>query len=133
MTKKKIDALVLSAASFAKQCNVEPEKDFKKHHRLRRKPKKIDENPETAAEIDFYQFYRKEFKILLDVFTSTVNNHLQSMVTLLRPFQETFRIPADRKNCTKEIIEAMIRLCPEMLSDEPECLHSEIQILLDAW
>lgn len=25
-----------------------------------------------------------------------------------------------------------MRLCPEMLSDDLECLHSEIQILLDA-
>jgi len=73
---------VKSAASFAEKCNVEPEKDFKKHHRFRRKPKKIDKNPETSAEINFFQFYRKEFKILLDVFTLTVNNHLQSMVTL---------------------------------------------------
>jgi len=68
----------------------------------------------------------------LDDFTLTVNKHLQSMVTLLRPFQETFRIPTDRKNCTIDMIEAMIKLCPEILLDEPECLHSEIQILLDA-
>lgn len=67
--EKKIDALVESAASFAKNCNVEPEKDFNKHHRRRLKLKKIDENPETAAVIDFSQFYRKEFKILYDVFT----------------------------------------------------------------
>lgn len=130
--EKKIDALVKSAASFAKNCNVDPEKDFNKHHRHRLKPKKIDENPETAAVIEFSQFYRKEFKILLDIFTSTVNKHLQSMVILLRPFQETFRIPADRKNCTIYMIEAMIKVCPEILLDEPECLHSEIQILLDA-
>lgn len=130
--EKNIDASVQSAASFAKNCNVEPEKDFNKHHRRRLKPKKIDENPETAVVIDFSQFYRKEFKTLLDVFTSTVNKHLQSMVTLLRPFQETFRIPAVRKNCTIDMIEAMIKLCPEILLDEPECLHSEIQILLDA-
>lgn len=121
--ENKIGALVESAASFAKSsCNVEPDKDFNKHHRRRLKPKKIDENPKTAAVIDFSQFYRKEFKILLDDFTSTVNQHLQSVVTLLRPFQETSRIPADRKNCTIDMIEAMIKLCPEVLLDEPECL-----------
>jgi len=30
------------------------------------------------------------------------------------------------------MIEDMIKLCPEILLDEPGCLHSEIQILLDA-
>jgi len=54
------------------------------------------------------------------------------MVTLLRLFQETFRIPVDRKNCTIDMIEVMIKLCPEILLDEPEYLHSKIQILLDA-
>jgi len=60
--EKKIDALVESAASFAKNCNVEPEKDFNKHHRHRLKPKKIDENFETAAVIDFSQFIAKNLK-----------------------------------------------------------------------
>lgn len=44
-------------------------------------------NPDTAAKMYFHQFYRKEFKILLDVFTSyTVNSRLQRMVTSLRTF-----------------------------------------------
>lgn len=54
------------------------------------------------------------------------------MVTLLRPFRETFRIPADRKNYTNEIIEAMMILYPKILSDKPESLHSEVQISLNA-
>lgn len=27
----------------------------------------------------------------------------------------------------------MMILCPEILSDQPECLHTGIKILLDAW
>lgn len=47
-------------------------------------------NGETATNIDFSKIYRKEFKILLDVFTSAVDNRLQRMVTSLRLFQDTF-------------------------------------------
>lgn len=77
-------------------------------------------NPGTVAEINFSQFYRKGFNFFLDVFTSTINNHLQIQVTLLN-FQEIFRIPADKKTRTKDVIEAMIilQVCSE-ISDEPE-------------
>lgn len=61
----------------------------------------ININSEIATKIDFSKFYRKEFKIILDVFTTTVNNHLQRMITLLKPFHETFRILADKKNFIK--------------------------------
>lgn len=61
-------------------------------------------NSETVAKINFSQFYRKKFfKIFLDVFMPTVNNRLQRAVTLLRPFQETFRIPNIKKNRTKYV------------------------------
>lgn len=50
---------------------------------------------------------------------------------LLRPFQRTFRITADRENCTKDVIEAVMILRPDILLDEPERLHSGIQIVLD--
>lgn len=55
------------------------------------------------------------------------------MVILLRYFQETSRISADRKNCLKDVIEAMLILSPEILSDEPKYLHFEIHILLNTW
>lgn len=47
--------------------------------------------------------------------------------TLLQSFKKTLRTLPDRKNFTKEIA---MRLCPEILSDEPECSYFEIQILL---
>lgn len=56
----------------------------------------------------------------------------QRMITLLLPFQEIFRIPPDWKNCKMDIIDAMMIICPEILSNEPECFYFEIQILLDA-
>lgn len=53
------------------------------------------------------------------------------MVTLLRLFQKTYRILVDRKNYAKDIIEAIMVLRPDIILDEPECLYSEIQIVLD--
>jgi len=77
---------VESAASFAKNCYVEHEKDFNNHHRRRCKPKEIDENPETAAEIVFSQFYCKELKIFLDVFRSTGQQALSKYGYIITTF-----------------------------------------------
>lgn len=54
------------------------------------------------------------------------------MITLLRPFKKLFRVTADKKNCIKDIIEAMMILCLYIISDKPKYLHTEIQIVLDA-
>lgn len=56
---KQLDDLIGSVVIFAKTCKVK--KYFIKHHHLRRIPKRIDDHPETIADIDFLKFYCKEW------------------------------------------------------------------------
>ena len=58
---------ITAATEYAKKLDIDAEAHFAKHHRTRCPPKRLDENPETAAVLDLYQFFRKEFKCVLDV------------------------------------------------------------------
>lgn len=127
-----INDLIASSVSFARKWEISPENDFSKHHRTRRVPKKIDENPESATIFDFETFYRKEFKIVLQVFTSCIQEKLQESLSTFKPIQEMFRIPLDRNNVTIDLINSIVQLEPEFFKEEVECLLCELQILFDS-
>ena len=42
------------AKEYSKKPDIDAEADFAKHHRPRRPPKRLDENPETTAVLDVY-------------------------------------------------------------------------------
>ncbi|GBM94510.1 hypothetical protein AVEN_192997-1 [Araneus ventricosus] len=71
-----INALVKSTICFAKKLHIIPEDDYLKNHRVRHAPKKYDNNPETTCDVDLITYYRKEFKTVLDVFASCVNDDM---------------------------------------------------------
>jgi len=62
--------LIKSAIIFAKKLNINPEKDFDRHHRKRLKPKNIYSNASTLCTINIKAFYRMKFK---KVFETLVN------------------------------------------------------------
>lgn len=78
--EKKLDDLIGNAVAFAKTCNDNTEVDFIKHHRVRLIPKRIDNHPKTVANIDFFQFYRKKFRIVLNSFTTAMHKHVETII-----------------------------------------------------
>lgn len=54
--------LIDSAISFSKTLGINPDNDFKIHHRHKKPPTWLDKNSKTQIEINMHTFYRKEFK-----------------------------------------------------------------------
>lgn len=129
---EQINALIESSVAFAEKLQINPENDFSKHHRTRRIPKKYDENPSTATNFDFLTFYRKEFKIVFEVFTHRIEDSLHDTLSIFEPIQTIFEIPMDKKNITFGSIESVVQSQPEFFREEPECLLAELRILVDS-
>ena len=53
---------IKASCKFAEKIGIDPEEDFKKHHRRRRKPARADDNPNTQVDLTMPQHFRKEFK-----------------------------------------------------------------------
>ena len=51
---------------FAKKLGGNPEAESSRKHRVRRPPRTIGDNSRTQAELSIFQFYRREFKKVLD-------------------------------------------------------------------
>ena len=69
---------ITAATEYSKKLDIDVEADFAKHHRPRRPPKRLDENAETTAVLDLYQFFRKEFKCVLDVLVTQLRDAANS-------------------------------------------------------
>ena len=50
---------ITAATEYAKKLDIDAEADFAKHHRTRRSPKRLDENPKAAAVLDLYHFLER--------------------------------------------------------------------------
>ncbi len=77
---------------MAEQHGIDPDAEYNRHHRQRKRPRRIDDQPETAANLSLLDHYRKEFIAVPDVQicalkadTEVVTNILQLAITLLQP------------------------------------------------
>ncbi|XP_028418765.1 zinc finger MYM-type protein 1-like [Dendronephthya gigantea] len=61
-----MNAEIQAATVFAERLGVDVESDFRRHHRLRKPPRRIDDNPSNTVALSLESFYRKEFKAVLD-------------------------------------------------------------------
>lgn len=73
-----VDNLIAASKIFASSLDVNPEEDFRKHHRRKVIPKRFDQRNENAADMDINQFYRHEFFQVLDVLVNFLENNLSS-------------------------------------------------------
>ena len=98
---------ITAATEYSKKLDIDAEADFAKHHRPRRPPKRLDENAETTAVLDLYQFFRKEFKCVLDVLVTQLREKMQPTLDIIAllsrmlqcPLHEA--LPADIKTASR--------------------------------
>ena len=64
--EKAMDDEIQAGIVFAKKLGGNPEAEFSRKHRVRRPPRRIDNNSNTKAELSIFQFYRREFMKVLD-------------------------------------------------------------------
>jgi hypothetical protein len=61
-----LDNQILAAKTVAEQNGIDPDYEFSRHHHVRKVPRRIDDQPETAANLGLVDHYRKEFIEVLD-------------------------------------------------------------------
>ncbi len=53
--------------TVAEQHDIDPDTEYNRHHCQRKRPRRIDDQPEMAANLSLLDHYRKEFIAVLDV------------------------------------------------------------------
>ncbi len=120
-----MNAEIKAAASFAEKLGTDVDSDFRRHHRQRRAPKQIDDNPDTTANLDVESFYHKEFKAVLDTQISTFTDVLENCVATIKPLFQA--IQPGKEPSSLQTYEALANLHPEKGRPDPDALMSEVE------
>ncbi len=117
-----INLEIAAIMKFARSNGVNPEEDYRLHHRLRKAPKGIDANNQTTADIDCQTFYRREFLALLDVLITSMDENLGKIMEELLPIFETFQ--TKDHNISLENINRILKMLPK--SNKTSTVDAEI-------
>ena len=124
-----IDAMnveIQAAAAFAEHLGIDAASDFKHHHRYRKPPSRIDENPNTTAAFSMDSFYRKEFKAVLDTqintFADIHNNCKETTKPLIDALHPGKELPS------LQTFKDLAEFFPEDQRPNPDAFMSEIEI-----
>lgn len=79
---------VEAALNFARGVDVDGHEEFKRVHRRRKLPKKLDDNPASSAEFTLYSYYNKEMNAVLDVMISVLDSKCENLRSSFKPFSE---------------------------------------------
>ena len=120
-----MNAEIKAAASFAEKLGIDVDSDFLRHHRQRRAPRRIDDNPDTAANLDVESFYRKEFKAVLDTQISTFTDVLENCVATTKPLFDALQ--PGKEPPSLQTYEALANFHPENGRPDPNALMSEVE------
>ncbi|XP_028394445.1 uncharacterized protein LOC114518638 [Dendronephthya gigantea] len=113
-----------ASTTFARSIGIDPEIDFHHHHRPRRVPRRLDEQPESAAALSLSAFYKKQFREALDVLTTRMKEHLLQCKKRILPLLECLKPPIDASH-----VQSAITLFPPSLSPDALALEAELQVL----
>ncbi|XP_050298067.1 uncharacterized protein LOC126740374 [Anthonomus grandis grandis] len=130
-SEEDVNNLIESAIQFAVKLNVDPETDFRKHHRRRLVPKKIDTNRDSSVNIPYKQFYRKEFYLVLDTLIKFLDENLSVVLQNVSPLTNLFSFPLNKKNIILTQIEQAILLFPPSHKIDELALQAELEILFE--
>ena len=92
-------------------------------HRVRYQPARIDGQPLTAAKLDIYQFYRKEFHEVLNVLITKLGDNLVVCLHAVEPITKILQPPLQKPNL--EDIFEMAKLFPPTMEVDLYSFHAE--------
>ena len=101
--------LIESSKKTAQLYGVDPDAGYKRYHRVRSMPKKIDDN---SANIDLLTFYRKQFNQVIDILLSFSNQNLKVFIEKLKPIFSILHIPLKFTAASPENLEKAFSLFP---------------------
>ena len=70
--------------------DVDAPAEFAKLHRPRRRPRRLDDNPESAAEMSMMNFYDREFKEVLDNLIAQYRDNINTSLEKVKAFRLSF-------------------------------------------
>ena len=97
-----LDAMV----AFAEQQDTDPMSEYRRHHKARHPPRRIDENPATTAVLSFQEFYRKEMCLVLDSLIIEYSANIKACLEKIKPLADGLQPPM--KKPSKKKAEDMI-------------------------
>jgi hypothetical protein len=102
-----IEAAVLYAkTSF----QINAKEEITRSHRVRRIPRRNDENTQEVTAFTFYQYYTKEFKCVLDVLILQFRDKMQPTLDVIAPIAHALQVPLHKP--LPEIIQKLAEMFP---------------------
>ena len=127
-----MDMLIDSAQSFASKLGIDCENDFSRHHRRRIAPKRHDEMRDLQADLTMKQFFRKEFKVVLDTLINMLQSNMKACMQTLKPLFDIFVLPVSRNNLTiNKLNEALDMFPSNNVKPDVYALQAEMEFLFD--
>ncbi|CAB3993102.1 zinc finger MYM-type 1-like, partial [Paramuricea clavata] len=99
--------------------------DFLRYHRQRKPSRRIDDNPNTTANLNVESFYRKEFKAVLDSQINTFTDVLENCVATIKPLFQALQ--PGQEPSSIQTFEALAKFHPDKDRPDPDALMSEIE------
>ena len=125
--EKGLNAEIESMVAFGSKVEIDALAEYTHHHRTRRSPTRIDDNPDQTAEISFQEFYRKEMSLVLDSLIVEYADNIKVCVDQIRPLGESLQLPLTKPK-HKNIKEVCDLFPPAASSVESESLLAELEI-----
>lgn len=129
-----MDNLIQSAISFSSTLGIDPEADFKLHHRQKKPPAWLDPNSNTQVIYTINTFYRKEFKCVLSTLINLSKNNVKSCIEKMKPLFQMLSYPLKKENISYNIVKSAMLLFPAN-TEEAKCkdidaVQTEMEILI---
>ena len=121
--ESEIDRQIEASVQFSNRYGTEPEEEFNRHHRPRKMPQRLEENPNSAASISFHTFHRKA---VTDSLITEYNDNLKQPLEKIKPLADSLRPPLQNPNVQQ--MNEISGLFPPSITVNAECLHVELDI-----
>ena len=118
-----MDDRIDAGIAYAGTLGGDPEAEFNRKHRVRRPPRRIDDHPDSQARLTMLQFYRREFKTVLDTQIIQLGDNLIQCFEAVKPLATVLQPPLQQPNI--EDVQELVRLFPSNMPVDPFVLHAE--------
>ena len=118
-----MDALIEAGICYTKRTGGDANAQYEGKHHARYQPARIDGQPLTAAKLDIYQFYRKEFHEVLNVLITKLGDNLVLCLHAVEAIAKILQPPLQQPNL--EDIFEMAKLFPPSTEVDPYSFLAE--------
>ena len=97
--------------------DVDVPAEFAKLHRPRSRPRRLDDNPESAAETSMMNFYDREFKEVLDILIAQYKDNINASLEKVKALSIILQPPLSSQH-EKSDVKDLLNLFPHQAPDQ---------------